>query len=338
MNTRTLRLGFTLIELLVVIAVISILVGLTIPAVQSVRRTAQSVSCKNNLKNIGLAVANFQTARTWFPPSFEVPEGDTVRGYWSIHAQIMPYMEEANAHRDIDFSTDWHEQVATGIPAYAVPLYTCPAEPNTATRQRDGADYVHGTNYGFNMGSWFIHDPVTGQTGDGAFRVNQRTRPRDFTDGQSQTLCAVDVKAYTPYIRNVDTIDPTLPNSADFFEGVTGELKMGPSQENNSGHTVWCDGRVHHTGFTTVFGPNTRVTYTHGGEVYDIDYNSQQEGRSLTRPTFAAVTARSFHDAGVNALFMDGSVRFVSNSIALPIWRSMGTAGSGEIIDSSQLD
>jgi prepilin-type processing-associated H-X9-DG protein len=188
------------------------------------------------------------------------------------------------------------------------------------------------------MGSWLIHDPVTGQTGDGAFRVNQRTRPRDFTDGQSQTLCAVDVKAYTSYIRNVDTIDPTLPGTTDFFEGVTGELKMGPSQENNSGHTVWCDGRVHHTGFTTVFGPNTRVTYTHGGEVYDIDYNSQQEGRSLTRPTFAAVTARSFHDAGVNALFMDGSVRFVSNSIALPIWRSMGTAGSGEIIDSSQLD
>ena len=338
MRNQNLQKAFTLIELLVVITVISILVGLTIPAVQSVRRTAQSLACKNNLRNIGVAVTNYQSSKKFFPPSFEVPVGGTVRGSWSIHARIMPYVEEDNAHKRIDFALDWHDQVDTGIPSYAAPLFTCPSEPNTRIRQKDGGDYVYGTNYGFNMGSWFIYDPVTGQAGDGAFRVNGKTRSRDIGDGLSQTLCAVDVKSYTSYIRNVPIIDPALPDSPGYFEGVSGELKLGPFQDENTGHTVWCDGRVHHTGFTTVYSPNTRVTYTLGGTVYDIDYNSQQEGRDLTRPTFAAVTSRSYHSAGVNGLNMDGSVRFISDSIDLEIWRALGTADQGEIVDSSGLE
>jgi len=331
------RNAFTLIELLVVIAVISILVGLTLPAVQAVRQSAQNLSCKNNLKNIGLAVANYQSALTTYPPSFEVPLGETVRGSWSVHAQIMPYMEEANAYRRIDFSTDWHFQVDSGIPAYAVPVYTCPSEPNPIIRQKDGQDYVYGTNYGFNMGSWFIFDPTDGANGDGAFRVNQATRPRDFqTDGTSNTLCAVDVKMYTSYVRNVDSINPELPSTPDFFEGTSGELKLGSDFEANTGHTVWCDGRVHHTGFTTVYTPNTRVNYTIGEEVYDIDYSSQQEGRSTDRNTYAAVTARSYHSQGVNAVCMDGSVRTVNDTIAIDIWRALGTANNGEVIDGRQ--
>ncbi len=338
MNKSVQKHGFTLIELLVVIAVISILMGLTIPAVQSVRRSAQSVSCKNNLKNIGLAVTNYQTATGTYPPSFEVPQGETVRGSWSIHARIMPYMEEDNAFKNIDFDVDWHDQVDTGVPAYAVPSYTCPSEPNTLTRQQNGADFVHGTTYGFNMGSWLIHNPVNGTTGDGAFRVNQKTRPRDLRDGLSTTLCATDVKAYTPYIRNADVIDPMLPTSTGHFQGVSAELKLGPSQSNNTGHTVWCDGRVHHTGITTVFTPNTRVPYTYDGQEYDIDYSSQQEGRDLDRATYAAVTARSYHTSGINAVNMDGSVRFISDSISLEIWRALGTGNNGEVIDQSLLD
>ena len=338
MNKPNSRNAFTLIELLVVIAVISILMGLTIPAVQAVRRSAQSLSCKNNLKNIGLAVLNFQTSQGSFPVSFEVPSGTTVRGSWSIHSRIMPYMEEDNAYKNIDFLVDWHDQVATGVPAYAVPTYTCPSEPNTKTREQGGSPYVHGTNYGFNMGEWLVHNPVNGVTGNGAFRVNRATQPKDFTDGLSRTLCATDVKAYTPYIRNVDTIDPTLPTLTTQFDGVTGQLKLGPLPDSNTGHTVWCDGRVHHTGITSVFAPNTRVPYNYMGFEYDIDYSSQQEGRDLTRPTYAAVTSRSYHPAGVNASNMDGSVHFVTNSIDLEIWRALSTASGGEIIDTSKLD
>ena len=105
-----------------------------------------------------------------------------------------------------------------------------------------------------------------------------------------------------------------------------GEFKL------DTGHTVWCDGRVHHTGVTTVFTPNTNVPYRQGGRKFDIDYNSQQEGRDLTRPTYAAVTSRSFHPGGVNVAHMDGSVTFISDSIDLVIWRALGTASGGEVM------
>ncbi len=326
--------GFTLVELLVVIAIISILIGLTIPAVQSVRRSAQSLSCRNNLKNIALAVHNYETSNKHYPASFEFQPGTVVRGAWSIHAKIMPFCEEINAHRRVDFAVDWHDQVDTGVTAHVIPIYNCPAEINTLTRVKNGDPYVHGTNYGFNMGSWFIHDPVTNQSGDGPFRVNRRVRQADITDGLSQTLCIADVKHYTSYIRNVSgAIDPTLPDSPGHFETITGELKLGPALEDNTGHTVWPDGRVHHTGFTTVYTPNTFVSYPYAGEVYDIDLSTQQEGRDPNRPTYAAVTARSYHGAGVNVAHMDGSVRFVSSSIRRNVWRALGTAAGGEVID-----
>ncbi len=334
MTTHKTSKAFTLIELLVVIAIISILVGLTIPAVQSVRVTARSLSCKNNLRNIGLAVSNYEANLGHYPPSFEVDPGTTVRGSWSIHARIMPYLEEDNAFKQIDFDVDWHDQVDSGVPFHRVPVYTCPAELNDITRvQADGSDFVHGTNYGFNMGSWFIHDPTNNRTGDGAFRVNRPTKHRDMQDGLSTTLCAVDVQNYTSYIRNADTVDSTFPDSTTFFEGVTGDLRLGPSLSNNTGHTVWCDGRVHHTGFTTVYGPNTDVSYTLDGQQYSIDFTTQQEGRDLTRATFAAITARSYHPAGVNGMNMDGSVHFYSSSIDLTLWRALGTVNGQEVVD-----
>ncbi|MEM7454207.1 MAG: DUF1559 domain-containing protein [Planctomycetota bacterium] len=325
------RGGFTLVELLVVIAIIGILIGMLLPAVQMVRSAARRTSCANNLRQQGLALANYESTFSEFPVSFEAPPGVVVRGSWSIHARLLPMMEQANAYQQIDFSTDWHDQVGTGIPAFGVPVYSCPSDFNSGKRTQAGADYVHSTSYGFSMGSWFVFDPVTRETGDGAFRVNNATRAADFGDGLSNTLAISDVKSYTSYIRNVDSIDGVFPAQPDHFMSVTGQAKLGPGHEDNTGHTVWTDGRVHHTGFTTVFTPNTFVAYEYNGHIYDIDYNSQQEGRDLSRPTFAAVTARSHHAAGVNTARMDGSVDFVSETIDRIVWQSMGTARGGEI-------
>ena len=191
-------------------------------------------------------------------------------------------MEQATARNLIDIDQDWHDQLETGIPALGVPSYSCPSDVFAENRIRDGQDYVHSTSYGFNMGTWLIYDPVTGQTGDGAFRVSNPTRHQDFYDGTSNTLAIADVRAFTSYIRNVPSYDAEVPTSADQFNGLVGELKLGPQREQNTGHTVWCDGRVHHAGFTTTFTPNTFVSYEYDGKVYDIDFNSQQEGRDLT--------------------------------------------------------
>ena len=92
-----------------------------------------------------------------------------------------------------------------------------------------------------------------------------------------------------------------------------------------SGHTEWVDARVHQTGFTTVFTPNTRVPFNSGGVDYDIDFNSSREGVSATNVTYAAITARSWHLGVVNAAFLDGSVRTVTSSVTKSSLRAAGT-------------
>jgi hypothetical protein len=86
---------------------------------------------------------------------------------------------------------------------------------------------------------------------------------------------------------------------------------------------------VHETGFTTVFAPNTAVEFVSGGMTYDVDFVSATE--SSLGDTYAAVTSRSNHPGGVNAVLMDGSTRFIANSIRQDIWRSLGTRAGGEV-------
>ena len=128
---------------------------------------------------------------------------------------------------------------------------------------------------------------------------------------------------------------PTSPAQVAGLVG-GGQFKLGPTINDNTGHTEWCDGRVHHSGITTVFAPNTYVAYAHSdGNTYDVDYNSMQEGRSATERTYAAVTSRSYHPGVVNACLMDGSVRSISETIELTVWRALGTRQGGEVVVAS---
>jgi prepilin-type N-terminal cleavage/methylation domain-containing protein len=332
------RQGITLIELLVVLAIISILAGLLLPAVQQAREASRRMACKNNLKQMSLAVQNFRDAHDSFPPSFTVDYGRLQRGSWSIHARILPYIERIGEQLKVDLDLDWHGQLDSGIPQLGIPVYLCPSDPHPDVRHKNGRAYVHPVTYGFNMGSWFVFDPRTLQSGDGAFRVGRPTKPRDFRDGLSNTLCAAEVKAYTSYVRNTSDPGPLVPRTPSDLQRFSGDQKLGPTLQQNTGHTVWSDGRVHHTGFTTVFTPNRRVDYVYEGRTYDINFNSQQEGRSLTQPTYAAVTARSYHAGVVQCAFMDGSVREIADSIDLDVWRAFGTReghlGEGALMGS----
>ncbi|MEE2639910.1 MAG: DUF1559 domain-containing protein [Planctomycetota bacterium] len=326
------KTGFTLIELLVVILIIGLLTALLLPAVQAARESARQISCANHLKQIGLAIHNYEASFRRLPPAFLLKAMGETRGSWSIHARILPFMERENLGSRIDLSIDWHQQIDTGVPATRINTYICPSEPNADPRYRDGQPYVHPINYGFNYGTWRIYDPLQKEAGDGPFQVNRATRFADVLDGLSNTLCASEVKAYTSYIRNSDQ-DPgnRPPANPDFFSDVSGQQKLGPGLDQNTGHTVWPDGRVHHAGFTTVFTPNTVVPRKIGDRTYDIDFNSWQEGRSESRISYAAVTVRAYHPQIVNGLLMDGSVSSLSETIDLDFYRALGTAAGGEI-------
>lgn len=335
--------AFTLVELLVVIAIIGILIALLLPAVQAAREAARRSQCKNNLKQLGLALHNYLDSIRSFPPSFCIRPGTTLtgnNGSWSIHGRLLPYLEQANAYEHVRLDVAWDAQLTSGVPTMRVPTYLCPSEVNDTVRLKNGQPYVYPQNYGFNLGTWLVFNPATGQGGAGAFFVNSRTRPADFRDGLSNTMAAAEVKAFTPYIRN--TNDPGAAPPATPAELLSrfsgGEPKLGAATNDCTGHTEWPDGRVHHSGITTLFVPNTEVPYVHSdGRTYDIDYNSVQEGRDATVPTYAAVTARSYHPGGVNALWMDGSVRSVAETIELAVWRALGTRQGGEVVSGDVL-
>ena len=320
--------GFTLVEILVVVGAIGVLTSLLLPAVQSARQSAKQLACTNNLRQIGTALHNYESARGSFPPSFVTSREENLAGKgaaWSVHARLLPYIEQASSASLIRLDLDWHNQLGAGVPAQGLSFYQCPSEPYRMARIRDGRPYVSPTNYGFAMGTWLVYDPKDGSTGNAVFGVNQETRVASIERGLSRTMAVAEVKAYQSYVRNTDDPGSQVPSSSDFAKQFPGQLKLGMSIEQNTGHTVWPDGRVHHTGFTTTFAPQTVVTLDVAGKTYDIDFNSQQEGKSSDRPTYAAVTARSHHPGSVNTLRMDGSAHAVSDGIELAIWRTLGT-------------
>jgi prepilin-type N-terminal cleavage/methylation domain-containing protein len=318
--------AFTLIELLVVIAIIAVLIGLLLPAVQKVREAAARSKCQNNLKQIGIALHNYQSAVGTYPTVAELPR-TTTADPWSAHVRLLPYLEQANLGNLVDLKTTPNNfNALPAVAAVRVAMYICPSDPND--RPRPTATLTHyPLCYGFNQGTWFVYDPVSDRGGDGAFHPNRSMKPADLSDGLSNTLGAADVKAFQPNLW--DSANPGTVGVAPPANPAALAAYFGGTFDSN-GHTEWVEGDIHETGFTTTFPPNTVVPYTSGGTVYDVDLTSSRDGESLTRPTYAAVLSRSYHTGGVNALLMDGSCRFVRSSIDQVTWRALGTRAGGE--------
>lgn len=328
------RRGFTLVELLVVIAIIGVLVGLLLPAVQAAREAARRMSCSNNLKQIGLATHNYESSLQSLPAAWALT-GDSSGDGWSIHARLLPYLEQSNLASDIDYAAGYNNATVSinggGIQRLAsmrVPTYLCPSEVNDRLRLKDGNPYHYPLNYGCNEGRFFVYNPANRDIGDGAFAPGRYLKFRDCVDGLSNTLAFAEVKAYNPYFRNA-ALGPgqTAPAAPADVCSLGGDFK------SNSGHTEWVDGRVHQIGVTTTFPPNTEVVCNVGGQAYDVDWTNQQEGKSTTEPTYAVVTSRSYHPGGVQVVMMDGSTRFISETLDRGIWQALSTRNGREVVE-----
>ncbi|MEZ6128473.1 MAG: DUF1559 domain-containing protein [Planctomycetaceae bacterium] len=320
--------AFTLIELLVVIAIIAILVALLLPAVQQAREAARRISCRNNLKQIGLAVHNYHDVFNCFPPLGCYPSAPV--GQWktfSAQARLLPYLEQSNLQNLVDWSIPY--DIQGNVTGERIPTFLCPDEINDR-KFPDGSIFVYPVNYAMNLGSWFVFDRTSGRYGDGAFGTNCRLGLRDITDGTSNTLGASEVAAAQDYFRNSGQpagLNAPPPTTAAQI------VAMGGDFEPMSGHTEWAEGEAHHTGFTTVFGPNAKVPYTSGGTTTNVDYSSCRESwAGCSSPTYAAVTSRSYHPGIVQCMLTDGSARAISDNIDINVWRSLGTRSGSEVI------
>jgi prepilin-type N-terminal cleavage/methylation domain-containing protein len=331
---RVHRCGFTLIELLVVIAIIAILIALLLPAVQQAREAARRSQCKNNLKQIGLALHNYEGTHQYFPPSGCVA-GTSVTQPWSAQAYILPYIDGGSEYKKINFNFGYHHAVNTsafppfGIATVRVPIYMCPSDPNDRARlNASGVPEHRPLCYGANLGEYFIYNPTNGQIGTGALAPNGSIGLRDIRDGTSSTLAFCEVKAFTPRFHDMPTMPATPPASPAAVSGAY----TGGAWSATNGHSEWVCGRAIHNGITTTFTPNTVVPHVQAGVSYDIDVSGMREGTSATVSTTAIITSRSYHSGLVHALMADGAVRGISNHIDLQTWRALGTRNGRETV------
>jgi prepilin-type N-terminal cleavage/methylation domain-containing protein/prepilin-type processing-associated H-X9-DG protein len=325
---RTGRRGFSLVELLVVIAIIAILIGLLLPAVQKVREAAARAKCMNNLKQIGLAVQNYENSNGCLPPNGSLGTAVSPVPFaglpFSALARILPYIEKSAIYSQANLNLSALLQPA--VIGQRIATYICPSDPNDKLNTASNPP-AYPTCYGAGLGDWLTENYLTGQFGNGAFPYvsypEQRgVRLLDITDGTSSTVGFAEVKAFTSFIDVGGS--PSMPPPTT----VADLLSYGGTLQYPPGHTSWAEEFGFQTGVTFVFPPNTAIWFVNpaDGQTYDADWES------VPTYTYQSIGARSYHTGGVNTLFMDGSVRFITNSIPQATWRALGTRNGGEVV------
>jgi len=318
------RRAFTLVELLVVIAIIGVLVGLLLPAVQVAREAGRRSACQNNLRQLGIALANHEAAKRVYPPVCQIST-TAVSDSFSAHAYLLPYIEQGTVAGLIDFTRSFTQQPQ--VAGVRIATFICPSEPRDTPNTSVPGITHQPLNYGVSCGTWFQFDPVSKQTGNGSFAVNLQLRPRDFTDGLAASVGFGEVKTYQAVIRdglNPSTLGAAPPTSP------AAVLALGGTAVADIGHTQWVNGIILHTGISHTFPPNTAITTTIAGQSYDCDFTSSRLGVTTTAPTYTVFTARSHHAGGVGVTMMDGSVQFVHSGVDVGVWRALGTRAGGE--------
>jgi prepilin-type N-terminal cleavage/methylation domain-containing protein/prepilin-type processing-associated H-X9-DG protein len=328
-SNRTRRTGFTLIELLVVIAIIAILVGLLLPAVQKVRDAANRAQCLNNLKQIGIAFHNYNSANGYFPTSTRQPGANSNRWSWTV--SLLPFMEQGNLVQNYNFGVVWDDATTNWpIASQPVKLFTCPANPNPG--QLDGnpqpaadskypswtpevavTDYAATCSVSTQLAHLY---PGQISAGPGILLRNSPTgspRATDVTDGLSNTILLAE-SAGRPQVYRLGQPFGTLP--ADRVEG--GGWARPSSDFDLKGSTN--DG-------ISVPGP-CAINCTNGLDINGRGYPDPVYGTNGTSETF------SFHANGANILFGDGSVHFLNSSINIVTYAALVTRSSGDVIGS----
>ena len=317
--------GFTLLELLVVIAVIALLAALLLPAVQAAREAARNASCRNHLRQLGIAIGSYATSEGC------LPLGEQGASRYSLHCSLLPWIEEKPLYHSINFEirgggrNPGGENV-TGLER-VVSTFMCPSDtlPSPEIGTVSGVN-----NYGGNAGYFPQAMGFNGaftpyNSPDLVLPAPLRTPPsigyQDFVDGTSLTAALSEFLVGTMRSANDPrrTLFETAPaetgaSQTDAFTKACLSLSPWSSSGLNARGIMWMIANQQYTFYNHAFVPNSRSCL------------------NGTDGFLGALSASSPHPGSVNCLFVDGHVQSVKDAVALPVWRALGTRNGGEVV------
>ena len=355
MSRRRLQSAFTLVELLVVIAIIGILVGILLPAVQQVRESARRISCANNLRQLGLAMQNYESAFKHFPPGFSsasTSDGTAGPGVhvdpgtwnaapgWGWGAHLLPFTEANNVYDRIDFDVPiWaaqhHDIIQTQLPVFLCPSSSGDNNPFTVV---DGSEapYSPDGNSLIVMGrSHYVASH--GQESAWGREAGADVTGTVFTDIYSFTTRSINISgdvsrvADGPFYRNSKT------RMSEVRDGTTNSIFLGEHSSRLSDKT-WVGvvpGAIVHPKFSSPEnGPDgaaTLVLYHMGPSGGELDITGFPIIHPVNFPTYHVGQMYSEHPGGGNVGMGDGSVQFISESLDLITWAELSSIDEGEV-------
>ena len=317
--------GFTLVELLVVITIIGILIALLLPAVQAAREAARRAQCSNNVKQIGLACHMYHNTNGQFPPGYGYQwsaygtGGNGGQPEWPWCVRLLAFIEQ----KPLADRIDWSFNAGCPLPGYPpgqhevaaarISTFLCPSDPNAQTIWNEDNNCYGGAaidieqhgriSYAGNFGRGQL-EATDGSHVEGIFGYNHGARIADIIDGTSGTLLTSEL-----IVGHVCT----MRGAFSYDEGPVFMQDYAPNDPTPD-LVRWCD--------PADGQPGSRAPCAHGGGNHG----------TLNMLNQVLHTSRSMHPGGVMAGLCDGSVRFVSETISLNVWRGLGTPADGEVI------
>jgi type II secretory pathway pseudopilin PulG len=296
-----------------VIAIIAILIGLLLPAVQKVRDAAARTQCSNNLKQISLAVFNYESAYQALPTSTR-PSGYTTSPRISWTISVLPFIEQQNLSKNYDFTTNWDSSTNLPITAQPIKIFQCPGTPNPTRLDGDPQTNVWNevavTDYAASsfVSSLATNVNPTGNQQNGMLPQNITVTLLSVTDGLSNTLMLVESAGRPQIYQRLQPVGsvPAQKVNGGGWARPASDLWFLPSTPDGSTYPGSCA-----AGCTNGFNYAA--------------YAAPPFGTDGTSAPF------SFHTGIINTAFGDGSVRTISNSVSVTTFAALVTAAEGDL-------